>query len=83
LIFDIDLRLADVHFPSPASLTTVVTDAPPAPAITCLDAGCLSARQQAALRAVRSVQEQGLINTSIDQLQTLRQASLDVRAVHR
>jgi len=82
LIFDIDPRLADVHFPSPASLTTVATDALPARAITCLDADCLSARQQAALQAVRSAQEQGWINTSIDQLQTLRQALLDVRAVH-
>jgi|GEM_PF-250082 len=82
LIFDIDPRFADFHIPSLASLATETAEAPPAPPITCLDADCLSAPQQAALQAVRSVQEQGWINSSVDQLQSLPQAALDARIVH-
>ena len=84
LIFDIDSQIAHFRFSSGSlpSLHTAAADALPAPAIDCLDASCLSARQRTALRTVRSVQKQGWINTSMAQSQALQQASLDAQDVH-
>jgi hypothetical protein len=84
LIFDTNSQIADLRFPvgSLPSSTTAAVDARPALAIKCLDASCLSAQQRTALQTVRSVQKQGWINIGIDQLQALRQASLDAQDVH-
>jgi hypothetical protein len=51
--------------------------AAPVPAIACLDASCLSAQQQAAIRDLRTVQQQGWIASSADQIAALpRNATL-------
>jgi hypothetical protein len=53
-----------------------------APPVTCLDASCLSAAQQAALRDLRTVQTQGLIASTPDQIASLPAASLIAQEVH-
>lgn len=62
---------------------TSATNAPPSAGITCLDTGCLSAQQRTALQTMKSVAEQGLINSSINQLQALQQASRNVEDVRK
>jgi hypothetical protein len=46
-----------------------------APAVNCLDASCLTAQQQSALRDLRAVQAQGWIASSADQIASLPRIS--------
>jgi hypothetical protein len=75
--------LAMPHTPPHSSLRRLAPVVPraavtaPAPTIACLDASCLSVQQQAAIRDLRTVQQQGWIASSADQVAALpRNATL-------
>jgi hypothetical protein len=53
-----------------------------APAVDCLDASCLSAPQQAALRDLRAVQAQGWIGSSAEEIASLPRATRLAQGVH-
>jgi hypothetical protein len=55
--------------------------AAPAPTIACLDASCLTAQQQAAIRDLRVVQQQGWIASSADEIAALPRNAMLVQSV--
>jgi len=57
------------------------SDATLPPNVTCLDSGCLTAQQRAALQTVKTFQAQGLVKSSIDQVQAVQQVSSAVRNI--
>lgn len=55
--------------------------AAPQPAIACLDGSCLSAQQHAAIRELRTVQQQGFLASSADQIASLTRNATLVQSV--